>query len=99
MFQKIMFTVFSLVVAVWALAAVNINTASEAELTTLSGIGEAKAAAIVQYREDNGDFKTKEDIKKVKGIGDGIFAKIEQEIEVTKAKAKNKQTKKSEKSK
>lgn len=99
MFQKMIFTVFSFVVAVWAFAAVNINTASESELTALSGIGEAKAAAIVQYRKDNGDFKTKEDIKKVKGIGDSIFAKIEQEIEVTKTKTKKKQTKKSEKTK
>ena len=55
---------------------VNINTATEAELDALPGIGEAKAKAIVQYRNENGSFKSISDIKNVKGIGDGIFDDI-----------------------
>ena len=66
---------------VWA--SININTASEAELQTLSGIGPSKAKAIVEYRKQNGSFKTTADIKNVKGIGNGIFGKISPEISVT----------------
>ena len=72
---------------VWA--AININTATEAELQTLSGIGPSKAKAIVEYRKQNGNFKTTADIKNVKGIGDGIFNKISAEINVSGANAKS----------
>ena len=44
---------------------VNINTATVAELTTVSGIGESRALAIIAYREKNGKFSSIEDIKKV----------------------------------
>ena len=71
---------------VWA--AININTATEAELQTLSGIGPSKAKAIVEYRKQNGNFKTTADIKNVKGIGDGIFNKISAEINVSGTNAK-----------
>ena len=71
---------------VWA--AININTATEAELQTLSGIGPSKAKAIVEYRKQNGNFKTTADIKNVKGIGDGIFNKISAEISVAGSAAK-----------
>lgn len=66
-------------------AAVNINTASEKELRTLNGIGEAKAKAIIEYRSKN-RFKKAEDIMNVKGIGQGIFDKIKKDIVVTPAK-------------
>ena len=61
---------------------ININTASLKELTSLSGIGESKAKLIITYREANGKFKSIEDIKKVKGIGDAIFEKIKNSITV-----------------
>ena len=61
---------------------VNINTADVAGLTSLSGIGETRAKAIIAYREENGDFKTKEDIKNVSGIGDSIYSNIEKMITV-----------------
>ena len=61
---------------------VNINTADAGELKTLSGIGDAKAAAIIAYREKNGAFSSIADIKKVEGIGDGVFAKLENFIKV-----------------
>lgn len=61
---------------------VNINTASLAELTAISGIGESRAQAIIAYRERNGSFRTIEDIKKVDGIKDGLFSKIKDKITV-----------------
>ena len=61
---------------------VNINTASKKELMTLSGIGEAKANDIINYRNNNGLFKSTEDIKKVNGVKDGTFNKIKDSITV-----------------
>ena len=59
---------------------ISINKGSIKELTTLTGIGEAKAKKIIEYREKNGPFAKIEDIKKVNGIGDSIFAKIKDSI-------------------
>ena len=60
---------------------ININSASKEELLTLTGIGEAKAEAIIQYRNEN-KFKTIDDIKNISGIGDSLFAKIKDYITV-----------------
>ena len=72
----------------WALAAVNINSASAEELKALPGIGPAKAAAIVEYRSQHGSFKSVEELKEVKGIGEGIFNKLKDEVAVAGAPAK-----------
>ena len=58
----------SLLFSLQALAAVNVNTASESELTSLPGIGPAKAAAIVQVRTQNGPFASLADLDAVPGI-------------------------------
>lgn len=50
-------------------ATVNINHASEGELVSLNGIGSSKAQAIILYRDMFGDFKTVDELAKVKGIG------------------------------
>lgn len=61
---------------------ININTGTKEELTNLPGIGESKAVAIVSYREENGNFKSIEDIKNVSGIGDSTFANIKDLITI-----------------
>ena len=66
-----------------ALAAVNINSASQAELENLRGIGPVKAKAIIDYRSQHGPFKSLDDLDKVKGIGKGTLDKIRNEITVT----------------
>jgi len=61
---------------------VNLNTASETELSTLPGIGPAKAKAILEYRQQNGHFKSVEDLKNVSGIGEKTYEKLKQYIEI-----------------
>lgn len=61
---------------------ININTASKEELMTLTGIGASKATAIIEYRDNNGLFKSIEDIMKVNGISESIYAKIKENITI-----------------
>ncbi len=61
---------------------ININTATEEELQTLSGIGESRAKAIIEYRNQKGKFEKIEDIKNVSGIGDALYEKIKSNITV-----------------
>jgi competence protein ComEA helix-hairpin-helix repeat region len=55
---------------------ININTADEQALQHLTGIGPAKAKAIIQYREQHGPFKSVDDLNGVSGIGDKSLEKI-----------------------
>ena len=55
---------------------ININTADAKTLMQLPGIGEVRAAAIIEHRTNYGDFEKIEDIMNVKGIKTGIFSKI-----------------------
>jgi competence protein ComEA len=61
---------------------ININTASQAELESLPGIGPVIAQRIIDYRKKNGPFKRKEDIQKVKGIGPKTFADLKDKITI-----------------
>ena len=61
--------------------AVNLNTATKKELMTLDGIGDKKAEEIIKYREKT-PFQKVEDIKNIKGIGDKLFDKIKDKVEV-----------------
>ncbi len=66
----------------FALAAVNINTASVAELDAVKGIGETKAKAIVDYRTKHGPYKSVDDLRAVKGFGEKTLAKLKPELTV-----------------
>ena len=61
-------------------ARININTASQKELTSLPGIGDTKAAAILADRTENGFYEAPEDLKRVSGIGDATFEKLRDRI-------------------
>lgn len=61
---------------------ININTASEAELMTLPGIGQSRAKDIINYRVKNGLFESIDDIMKVSGIKEAAFEKIKDLIKV-----------------
>ena len=61
---------------------VDINAAGAEELMTLNGIGETRAAAIIEFREQNGPFVSIEEIMLIPGIKEGIFSKIQDQIVV-----------------
>jgi len=61
---------------------ISLNNASKEQLMTLPGIGESKANNIISYRNEIGSFKSIEELKNVKGIGDSIFEKIKANITV-----------------
>src|SRR5450432_68259 len=81
--KRFVLLLVTLLFSVFALAAVNINTATKEELDALPEIGPVKAQAIVDYRAKNGPFKTPEDIMKVSGIKEGTFGKIKGMISVS----------------
>jgi len=82
MIMRSIFLVASMLCSALAFAApVNINTAnSETIAKSLNGIGPGKAAAIVQYRTEKGPFKSVEELKLVKGIGQKILEKVKTDI-------------------
>ena len=61
---------------------IDINAAGAEELMTLNGIGETRAAAIIEFREQNGPFVSIEEIMLIPGIKEGIFSKIQDQIVV-----------------
>lgn len=61
---------------------VNLNTATQEDLQTLTGIGPSKANAILEYRETIGKFKEVDELKQVTGIGDKTFERLRDSISV-----------------
>ncbi len=61
---------------------INLNTADVSQLSTLTGVGESKALAIIAYREENGPFTSIEDIMNVPGIKEGTYEKIKDKIAI-----------------
>ncbi|MDX1764026.1 MAG: helix-hairpin-helix domain-containing protein [bacterium] len=62
---------------------VDLNEATVQELAALPGIGAKKAEAIIEYRKSHKRFNSVEELKKVKGVGEKLFAKIEPMIQVS----------------
>jgi competence protein ComEA len=88
MFFRCLLAVALAIASQWASAALNLNTASKEELVALSGIGPAKAQAIIDYRVQHGGFKTVDELKNVKGIGARRFEKLKPELTVAPVVAK-----------
>lgn len=65
-----------------AMALVDLNTASKAELESLTGIGPAKAQAILDYRKKVGSFKSVDELEQVGGIGPAIMNTIKKEVTI-----------------
>ncbi len=63
-------------------AVVNVNTASEAELERLPGVGPAKARAIIEHRKKSGGFHTVDDLVAVPGIGEKALARLRPHVTV-----------------
>lgn len=61
---------------------VNLNTATDIELQSLPGVGPSKAKSIIEYREKNGGFKSIDEIKNIKGIGESSFEKLKDKITI-----------------
>lgn len=59
---------------------VNVNSAGEAQLVLINGVGPALAANIIRHREENGKFRKKEDLLKVKGIGAAKMERIARQV-------------------
>lgn len=70
-----------------AFAAVNINTATQADLEAVKGLGPAKAKAIIAYREAHGKFKSVDELDNVKGFGKASVEKLKGELSVGSDKA------------
>ncbi|MEZ5583386.1 MAG: ComEA family DNA-binding protein [Candidatus Competibacteraceae bacterium] len=73
---------FSLFTLVATAQTIDINTATAEELATLDGVGPAKAAAIIEYREVNGPFTSVDDLANVKGIGGKTLEKNRDKITI-----------------
>lgn len=61
---------------------INLNRATKEELMTLPGVGASRAESIIQYRNENGGFKSIEEIMQISGIKEGLFEKIKDLIKV-----------------
>lgn len=64
-------------------AIVNLNTATQAQLESLPGVGPKAAERILEYRQKNGQFKKVEDLMNVKGFGEKTFLKLKPRLAVT----------------
>ncbi|MDR1555207.1 MAG: helix-hairpin-helix domain-containing protein [Campylobacteraceae bacterium] len=78
--RKILFMLMFLVVSLFA--KIDINSADIKTLTSIKGLGEKKAEAILEYRKANGKFKNIDELLNVKGIGKKLLGTIKEEIEV-----------------
>ena len=83
--KKILLTILAAAFALNMLAAhaaVDLNSATAADLQDVSGIGPKKAEAIVEYRKKNGQFKSVDDLDKVPGFGKSTVDKVRNDLTV-----------------
>lgn len=86
-FKKLFLSLFAAFLlstgAVFAVDKINVNTATQEELQTLNGIGASTAAAIVNYREQAGEFDSLDSLLEVKGIGEKKLDKLSDQLTVS----------------
>ncbi len=80
--KRIFLIICFLLMAVYAFAVININTATVEELKTLKGVGQKRAEAIVKYRKEHGKFKDVYELAKIKGISKKMIDSWGKEITV-----------------
>ena len=79
---NVLLMVIAGLMALPAFAALNINTATQSELEAVKGLGPTKAQSIIAYRDANGNFKSLDDLDKVKGFGKASIEKLKVELTV-----------------
>jgi len=79
---NVLLMVIAGLMALPAFAALNINTATQSELEAVKGLGPTKAQSIIAYRDANGNFKSLDDLDKVKGFGKASIEKLKGELTV-----------------
>jgi len=80
--KRLLCALAALLISTAALATVNLNSATKDELVALPGIGPSKAQAIIDYRTQNGPFRSVDEIRKVRGIGEKLFQQIKPELTI-----------------
>jgi competence protein ComEA len=85
--KRLLVALATLLVSTAVAAAVNLNTATKDDLVALPGIGPAKAQAILDYRNQHGPFRSVDEVRKVKGIGEKLFTQIKPELTLGAQKA------------
>lgn len=83
----VVFVWFSFMGLAFAATPVDLNSANQAQLETVNGIGPVKAKAVIEYRAKNGPFKSVDDLQKVTGFGKVSVGKLRSEVMVGGAKA------------
>jgi len=83
----VVFACFAFMGLAFAGTPVDLNTASQAQLESVKGIGPVKAKAVIEYRTKNGPFKSVDDLQKVTGFGKPSVGKLRSEVTVGGAKA------------
>lgn len=80
--KRLLCALAALLISTAALAAVNLNSATKDELVALPGIGPSKAQAIIDYRTQNGPFRSVDEVRKVRGIGEKLFQQLKPELTI-----------------
>jgi len=86
-FLLVVFAWISFMGLAFAAPPVDINTANQAQLEAVKGIGPVKAKAVIEYRTKNGPYKSVDDLQKVTGFGKASVGKLRSEITVGGAKS------------